>query len=129
MELWNSIRQRVLREGVSIREIQRETGLHFKTIKRILAHSSPPEYRCPARAKPKIGPFLERISAILEADTRIHNKQRHTAKKIFEVIRDEGYEGGYTAVKDAVRGLKRTSQEVFVPLIHRPGEVFVPLTH
>lgn len=122
MELWNSIRQRVLREGVSIREIQRETGLHFNTIKRILAHPSPPEYRCPARAKPKIGPYLERIASILDFDQVMPKKQRHTTKKIFEVIQSEGYEGGYTAVKDAVRGLKRTSQEVFVPLIHRPGE-------
>ncbi len=42
MELWNSIRQRVLRDGVSIRQIQRETGLHFKTIKKILSQSCPP---------------------------------------------------------------------------------------
>jgi transposase len=47
---------------------------------------------------------------------------KHTALKIFEVIQEEGYEGGYTAVKDAVRALRRSSGEVFVPLIHHPGE-------
>ena len=36
MEQWNRIRQRVLRDGVSIRQIQRETGLHFETVKNIL---------------------------------------------------------------------------------------------
>ena len=122
MDKWCSIRHRVLREGVSIREIQRETGLHFNTIKRILSHPEPPSFQCPARPKPKIGPFLEHIAAILDADKSMHKKQRHTAKRIFEVIAAEGYSGGYTAVKDAVRELRQTSQEVFVPLVHRPGE-------
>lgn len=122
MERWNSIRQRVLRDGVSIRQIQRETGLHFTTIKKILSHSSPPPFDCPERSKPKIGPYLERIAGILETDRTMPKKQRHTAKRIFEVIREAGYEGGYTAVKDVVRELRRTSQEVFVPLVHRPGE-------
>jgi transposase len=122
MEKWNWIRQRVLRDGVSIREIQRKTGLHFTTIKKVLENSSPLEFQCPERPKPKIGPFLERIAGILHADKSMHRKQRHTAIKIFEVIQSEGYEGGYTAVKDAVRELKKTSGEVFVPLIHHPGE-------
>ena len=125
MEQWCRIRQRVLREGVSIRQIQRETGLHFETIKKILAHASPPEFQCPERPQPKIGPFLDRISDILKADRELPKKQRHTAKRIFERIREEGYTGGYTQVKEAVRERRRLSQEVFVPLIHRPGEAQV----
>jgi transposase len=124
MELWNSIRQRVLRDGKSIRQIQRETGLHYRTIKKILSHSSPPPFQCPERHKPKIGPYLERIVAILEADKTagLPKKQRHTAKRIFERLREEGYAGGYTQVKEAVRSLRRTSQEVFMPLRRIPGE-------
>ena len=122
MERWNKIRMQVERQGVSIREIQRETGLHFKTIKKILAHPAPLPFDCPERPKPKIGRYLERISSILDADKDVPKKQRHTAKRIFERIQEEGYTGGYTAVKDVVRDLKRTSQEVFVPLMHRPGE-------
>jgi transposase len=121
MDQWLKIRKRV-RDGASIREIQRDTGLHFNTIKRILAHPSPPAFRCPARPKPKIDPYLERIAGILDVDTSLPKKQRHTAKRIFEVIRAEGYTGGHTQVKEAVRELKRISQEVFVPLVHRPGE-------
>jgi len=99
MELWKSIRQRVLRDGVSIRQIQRETGLHHEKIRKILSHSSPPRLACPPRAKPKIGPYPERIAAILEVDREsgLPKKQRHTAKWIFERIRiaagynDESY--------------------------------------
>ena len=50
-------------------------------------------------------------------------KQRHTAKRIFERLRDEhGYPGGYTIVKDYVRQSKLGSREMFVPLSHAPGE-------
>lgn len=131
MELWKSIRQRVLRDGVSIRQIQRETGLHHQTIKRILAHSSPPPFSSPKREKPKLGPYVERIAAILAAEREegLPKKQRHTAKRIFERLREEGYTGGYTQVKEAVRKLRRTSQEVYFPLRHDPGEAQVDFGH
>ncbi len=48
-EAWTHIRRRVLVGGVSIRQIQRETGLHFKTIKKILAHPGPQPFSDPAR--------------------------------------------------------------------------------
>ena len=76
-------------------------------------------------SKPKIGPFLECIRQILEDDRLVPRKQRHTAKRIFERIPQEGYTGGYTQVKEAVREIKQKGQEVFVPLIHRPGEAQV----
>ena len=131
MELWASIRQRVLRDGESIRQVGRDTGLNYRTIKRILAHSSPPAFACPSREKPKLGPYVERIAAILAADREsgLPKKQRHTAKRIFERLREEGYTGGYTQVKVTVRELRRTSQEVFVPLRHVPGEAQVDFGH
>ena len=125
MEKWCDIRQRVLRDGVSIRQIQRETGLHFETIKKVLSHSSPPQFRLPERPKPKIGPYLGRISDILDSDRELPRKQRHTAKRIFERLQQEGYSGGYTQVKEAVRDLRRSRGEAFVPLVHYPGEAQV----
>lgn len=122
MEKWCEIRQRVLRDGESIRQIQRETGLHFETVKKILTHPSPLVFRTPARRKPKLGPYLDQIAAIVAADQELPRKQRHTAKRIFERLREAGYTGGYTQVSDAVREQKRRGGEVFVPLVHEPGE-------
>lgn len=129
MEQWSRIRQRVLRDGVSIRQIQRETGLHFETVKKILGHAAPPGFACPPRERRKLGPYVARIEALLASDREMPRKQRHTAKRIFELLRAEGYEGGYTQVKEAVRAIKRTSQEVFVPLLHRPGEAQMDFGH
>jgi transposase len=126
MEQWLAIRRRVLRNGVSKRQIMRETGMHWETLKKILAHPSPPGYqRTQPPRKPKIDPYLGRIREILEADKHVHRKQRHTAKRIWERLQEEGFTGGYTIVKDAVRQLKRTSKEVYLPLKHPPGEAQV----
>jgi transposase len=123
---WAEIRRRVLVDGVSKRQILRETGMHWTTLEKILRHSEPPGYRdSRPRAKPKLGPFLDRIARILEEDRHAPRKQRHTAKRIFQRLRDEGYPGGYTVVKEAVRDLRLKGREVFVPLVHRPGEAQV----
>ena len=126
MDRWADIRVRVLNGKASKREILRETGMHWTTLEKILRHSEPPGYRIQAeRPKPKIGPFLDRIADILQSDKELPKKQRHTAKRIYQRIKEEGYQGRYTQVKETVNQLKRQSREVFMPLIHRPGEAQV----
>jgi len=126
MEQWNEIRHRVLVNKESKRQILRETGMHWKTLEKILTHSQPPGYRQKqARGKPKLGGFEERIEQILQADQQMPKKQRHTAKRIWERLREEGYPGGYTSVKERVRLFRQLNQEVFMPLRHIPGEAQV----
>lgn len=53
-------------------------------------------------------------------------KQRHTAKRVFERLRDEhGFTGGYTIVKNYIREHRRRGREMFVPLNHPPGQAQV----
>lgn len=126
MDQWLQIRQRVLREGVSKRQILRETGMHWSTLEKILKYPVPPGYcRTKPPKKGKIGPYLDRISRILEQDKNMPKKQRHTAKRIWQILQKEGFAGGYTIVKDAVREIKKTSREVFMPLKHPLGEAQV----
>ncbi len=104
--------------------------MHWLTLKKILEHSEPPGYRQQApRPRKKLGAYLERIQQILKADQAMPRKQRHTAKRIWERLRADGFTGGYTVVKDAVRELTQKHQEVFVPLVHRPGEAQVDFGH
>ena len=104
--------------------------MHWATLQKILAHPCPPGYRrSRSPKKPKIDPYLGRIRQILEQDKLVRKGQRHTAKRIWEVLQEEGFTGGYTIVKDAVRQLKRTGQEVYMPLTHPPGEAQVDFGH
>jgi transposase len=89
-----------------------------------MRYSAPPGYRRqqPVR-RPKLGAWIRTIDQILEADKAEGKKQRHTAKRIFERLRDEhNYTGGYTIVKDYVRLRKLSQREMFVPLEHPPGD-------
>ena len=126
MDWWTEIRLEVLRGERSKREILRREGIHWETLKKILEHSEPPGYRMKrSRPKPKIGAYLEHIAQIIEEDKALPKKQRHTAKRIYERLKEMGYEGKYTQVKEAVREIARLRREVFMPLIHRPGEAQV----
>jgi len=127
MRLWTEIRRRVLTEQLSKRQACQEYGLHCHTLTKILGHTEPPGYRqARPRPKRKLEPFLPIIDQILKQDRHVRRKQRHTAKRIFDRLRDEhGYDGGYTIVKDAVRAWRNQHAEVYMPLVHPPGEAQV----
>ena len=100
--------------------------MHWRTLRKILTQSEPPGYRqAQPRRKPKLGPYVGRIEQILKEDEAQPRKQRHTAKKIWERLKAEGYAGGYSVVKAAVWELRAQRQEVLVLLEHRPGEAQV----
>jgi len=127
MEFWRDVRRQVLTGELSQRAAMKQYGLGWHTLKKILTHDEPPGYRLTRpRKKRKLEPFLPIIHQILEDDRQAPKKQRHTAHRVFERLRDEhGYTGGETVVKDAVRAWKQTRQEVFLPLSHPPGEAQV----
>ena len=127
VETYAAVRQFVFIEGKSRREAARVFGLSRDTINKMCRFSAPPGYqRTKEPEKPKLGPLIPVIEAILEADRTAPVKQRHTAKRIFERLRDEhGFAGGYTAVKDHVRIERARGRETFVPLAHPPGHAQV----
>jgi transposase len=125
VELYGRVRYAVRIEGLS--ERARRFGIDPRTVSKMLKLSVPPGYR---RAKlpvrPKLDPFVAIIDRILGDDRSRPRKQRHTAKRIFERLRDEhGFAGGITIVKDYVAGWRQRTQEMFVPLVHAPGHAQV----
>lgn len=124
MNEWTEIRRKYFVDKVSKRSIVRDYGLSWRTLDKILAHAEPPGYRgAERRPKRKLTEaLLGEIDAILEADRQAPPKQRHTARRIFERLRDEhGYPGGITQVQEAVKRARLRSKEVFIPLSHPPG--------
>ena len=98
VDVYLRVRRAVMVYGMSIREVSRVLGLHRGTVRKILAYSAPPGYRRqnpPRRPKPE--PFTGVIDQILVDDLRRPRKQRHTAQRIFQRLRDEhGFGGQYT---------------------------------
>lgn len=123
MNEWGTIRRKVLVDKASKRSIYRDYGIGWKTLRKILDHPVPPGYQVQVpREKPKLGPVLPIIEQILEDDKSAPAKQRHTAKRIYERLRDEyDYQGGITQVTETVARARQHNKEVFVPLSHPPG--------
>ena len=123
MELYRKVRL-ACRDGMSERAAARHFGISRESVRKMLEFSFPPGYRrtAPVR-RPKLDGFTGLIDEWLGRDRDDdHRKQKHTAKRIFERLRDEhGFTGGYTIVKDYVREHHRRRPEMYVPLVHPPG--------
>jgi hypothetical protein len=90
MELWSEIRHRVCTDEINVRQACSEYHLNFRTICKIVRQLEPTPFHAPsARPKPVLGPFLAIVHKIIDDDRHAPPKQRHTARRIHERLRDE----------------------------------------
>ncbi len=123
VDLYLRVRPACHVDGLSQREAASRFGIARETVRKMLRHSEPPGYRRRQPPKrPKLAPFTDIIDRILEEDRPVHRKQRHTAKRIFERLRDEhGFTGKETIVKDYVRERRLRRRELFCAVVTSSG--------
>jgi transposase len=118
------IRHKVLVERRSIRSVARELGISRNTVSKYLQKSEP--VRKPGagpRPRPVTDKIAPRIDEILsEWAGRVTPKQRITGSRIHRELLKENYQAGITVVRDYLRERRRRAAEVFIPLVHHPGE-------
>ncbi|MDR1705476.1 MAG: IS21 family transposase [Clostridiales bacterium] len=115
-------------EGKSLREIAKEVGMNFRTVQKyaymnnfepqIMPNMEPESY-------PILGAYIAVIDEWMEQDAREPRKQRHTAQRIYDRLREEhGYKGSYSSVKRYVvkkRWLLSQAREGYLPIAQPPG--------
>jgi transposase len=105
MAQWTGIRHRILREGVSISQVVRETRISRKTIK-MLNHPRPKPYGPRGRRYPKLGPHTATVKRMLRENDTLPPSARLSTRTIYECIRDEeGFSGSYDCVKGYARSI------------------------
>ena len=130
VELYEQIRWAREREvpKPSIRGLAARYKVHRRDVKRALSDAVPPPRKRPqGRAAPMLGPYHALIDEWLEADKTAPRKQRHTARRIWQRLRDEhGAEVAESTVRDWVRQRKRElglSKQGFVPQTYAPAKI------
>lgn len=119
-----AIRRKYFLEGWSIREINRELKHCRRTIRKAILRAEPTPYQLQTpRAKPVIGPYQTRIEELLRKNKDLPRKQRYTARKIFDEIQKEGYQGSEGSVRRYVAEVRKETQkkDAYLPLEFDPG--------
>jgi transposase len=124
VDQYELIRRKHFNDGMSQRAIAGELHHSRKTVAKAIEHAIPPGYQLSQpRAKPVIGPVQPLIDAWLEQDRHERRKQRHTAQRIYERLRDDyQFNGHPSTVRAYVASVKPRGREVFMPLAFEPGE-------
>lgn len=109
----------------SIRAIARKLGHSRKTVRKVLALEDPREHKYPrglAKPRPVMGPVEHIIEAWLKEDEGKPRKQRHTARRIYQRLKEEyGFRGSEVSVRRAVRLIKQRLGKERKYGLHPPG--------
>jgi transposase len=122
-----AIRKQHRDEGASIRELARRHGVHRRTVREALACAIPSPRKIPERASPSLGPYEATIRQWLTEDLQAPRKQRHTARRVYQRLRDEhGAQVAESTVRAKVAQIKAELgdclRDVTIPQVHGPGE-------
>ena len=127
----HNLRKLYYSEGKSITEISKETGRDRKTVRTYLEKRDWNESQPISLAEvefPKMNPFKGDIDAWLTEDKKAKRKQRHTARRVYNRLREK-YGENFTCSYRTVAGyVAKRRKEIFghragyLPLEHIPGE-------
>ena len=102
------------RQGLTIAQTARLLGLHPRTVATWLARAR----FTPRRSRPrpsKLDPFKPSI-------TRLLDTHPYSAQQIFQRLREEGYRGGVSILRDYVRRIRPPQRPVYLKLHFSRGE-------
>ena len=89
VELFEEIRREYQFGIGTISGVAHKLGMHRRMVRQALADARPPERKRAQRRRPVVEYVVPFIESILEGDRQAPRKQRHTAHRIWQRIRDE----------------------------------------
>ena len=98
------VRRKVLEEGVSRRQLARQTGLSRNTIRKMLLHELPQPYKPRTRKHPALRQHTATLDAIATSSVFTIVPQQVSISEIYRYLkRQENYSASYGAVRDYLR--------------------------
>jgi len=113
-QTWRQIRDYRDRQGLTLNQIAKALHLHYRTVATWagLLHY---EARKRVARTSVLDPFKGQV-------TRLLDTHPFSAQQVFQRLREAGYAGGYTIVKDYVRLIRPKHRPAFLKLVFAPGE-------
>jgi len=96
-------------------QIARELGLDARTVRRVLAAGNYQPRKAATHRSSKLEPYKALVKSWIE-------RHDYSAVQIFQRLREQGYGGGYTIVKDYVSIIRPRTKAAFLTLSFAPGE-------
>jgi transposase len=100
--------------ALKCRQIARELNLDYRTVYKWLDQKHYQQRKSPQRAS-KLDPFKGQIVRMLQS-------YPYTAAQIFQRLKEDDFDGGYTIVKEYVRKVRPPKIKAFLKLSFAPGE-------
>lgn len=125
VEEHETIRRAYYLEKKSKRQIAREQGHSRKTVDKAIENRPAQPYRLTkAKPAPVFGAYRERTDELLAGNAQLPRKQQYTAHKIYERLREEGYQGSEARVRLHVSQWNKAHKApaLFLPLEFEPGQ-------
>ena len=113
-ELFCKIKHYRDRDGLNKSQIAKALSLDLRTVEKWLGEKQFQQRKSSSRPS-KLDPFKSSIVMMLETHP-------YSAKQVFQRIREEGFTGGYTIVKDYVSRIRPRKSPAFLKLAFAPGE-------
>lgn len=129
METIAKIRRYYFVEGRKIKQISRDLNISRNTVRKVIRSGKiKHEYSRESQPLPRLGPYLEVLDEQLERDWKRPKKKRITAMRLYELLGNQGYEGGYDSVQRYVRRWRQEKGKIksgtFIPLHFPPGDAY-----
>ena len=123
------IRRAFFIEKKPIKAISRDLKLSRRTVRKaIRSETTEFHYERSVQPMPKLGAWRKQLDDLLAANEAKARRERLTAVRIFETLRDVGFDGGYDAVRRYAKSWRKgrgaDSAQAYVPLTFAPGEAY-----
>ena len=123
------IRRAYFIQDKSIKQICRELRVSRNTVRKVVRSGATEfSYDRSTQPRPKIDPWRFELDEMLAENARQPKRQRLTLVRVYEELRNRGYDGSYDAVRRYAASWSKETREAsasaYVPLSFDPGEAY-----
>ena len=129
VDVIGNVRRAYFEQKLPIKEIVRTLSVSRATVRKVVrSHKTEFKYARDVQPVPKLGAWVEILTAILEKESKLPRRERRSTQRLFEELRGHGYDGAHDSVHRFTKAwrdeLARAPSHAFVPLSFAPGEAF-----